>query len=404
MKRKYKKSQFNYVSHNKDSYVVYNTLYNSLTRLSDEEYAIYLSEQCNNSDITEQMIKQGIWVAKDIDEREQYNWYVDYANRYTCSKPHLTVTPTMECNARCFYCYEEGVRCGRMRQEECENIVRFLKTLNCSQGIDITWFGGEPLMNQEWMNLFSDCLKAEKIEFSAFMITNGSLINDTTIDNMVDKWNIQDIQITLDGSYEEYSSRKRYIDQDASIYYKILRTVGKLSARGINVHLRMNIDRDNRDSVLKAAADINELFRENHKVNYYPAFLNGTDIPLTEKEKIEFVKKMIENSQGKFDFNECLYRLPRTMACYYYQENAYAIDANGNVFTCEHSLGHERKSLGNVKTEILISKRAQSGKRKECQRCVFLPKCQGGCNDALEHGEVPCFIEKYIIKAYLELL
>lgn len=404
MKRKYKKSQFNYVSDSKNGHIIYNTLYNSLTRLSDKEYDVYLSEYDGDGQIANQLYMQGLWVDTSVDELEQYNLYTDYANRYASSKPHFTITPTMECNARCFYCYENGVKCGKMQQEDCENIMRFLKTLDYSQGIDLTWFGGEPLMNQEWMDCFSESLEKAGIEFSAFIITNGSKINDVTIDKMINKWKIQDVQITLDGSYEEYFSRKEYVDQDDTIYYRILRTIGKLAGKGINVQLRMNIDRNNRESILNAMTDINELFKDNSRVKCYPAFLTGTNEPLTEKEKIDFIKEMIETSQGKFNVNECLYRLPRTMACYYFQKNAYSIDVSGNVFICEHMLGHEQLSIGNIKTEIATVEREQSGKRKECQECVFLPKCQGGCMDSLQHGESSCFTDKYIIKAYLDLL
>ncbi len=404
MKRKYKKSQFNYVSDSKNGHIIYNTLYNSLIRLSNEEYDVYLSEYDDGFQIANQLYMQGLWVDAGVDELEQYNLYSDYANRYIDNKPHFTITPTMECNARCFYCYEDGVRCGKMQQEDCEDIIRFLKTLDCSQGIDLTWFGGEPLMNQEWMDYFSESLEKAGIEFSAFIITNGSKIDDTTIDKMIHKWKIQDVQITLDGSYEEYSSRKAYVDQDDAIYYRILQTVGKLARKGISVQLRMNIDRNNRESILNAVTDINELFKDNSRVKCYPAFLTGTDEPLTEKEKIDFIKKMIEISQRKFNVNEFLYRLPRTKACYYFQRNAYSIDVNGNVFICEHMLGHEQQSIGNIKTEITTIRRKQSGKRKECQKCVFLPKCQGGCMDSLQHGESPCFTDKYIIKAYLDLL
>ena len=254
------------------------------------------------------------------------------------------------------------------------------------------------------MDCFSDSLEKTGIEFSAFIITNGSKIDDTTIDKMVNKWKIQAIQITLDGSYEEYFSRKDYVDQNDAVYYKILDTIRKLAAKGINVQLRMNIDKNNRESILDAVTDINELFKNNSKVNCYPAFLTGTNEPLTENEKIDFIKKMIEISQGKFNVNEYLYRLPKTKACYYYQKNAFSIDVNGNVFICEHMLGRERQSMGNIKTEIAAIEREQSGKRKECQKCVFLPKCQGGCMDSLKHGEIPCFTDKYIIKAYLDLL
>ena len=48
MKKKYKKSRFNYVSDTKNGIIIYNTLYNSLTRLSEEEYDVYLSEKYDN--------------------------------------------------------------------------------------------------------------------------------------------------------------------------------------------------------------------------------------------------------------------------------------------------------------------------------------------------------------------
>ena len=406
MNRKYKKSQFNYESNTQRGHLIYNTLYNSLTRLSDEEYQIYisLSETEENALIVNQLLMQGLWVETEVDELEQYNLYTYYANRYITNKQHLTITPTMECNARCFYCYEDGVRCGKMHKEQCKDIIEFLKKFDCSSGIDLTWFGGEPLMNQEWMDCFSESLEEAGIEYTAFIITNGSKINDSVIEKMISKWKIQDVQITLDGSFDEYASRKSYVDQDNNVYYKILQTIGKLAKNGISVQIRMNIDRTNRESILAAVEDIAELFNDNSRVKCYPAFLTGTSNPLSENEKIDFIKNMVEVSRGTFNVNECLYRLPRTKACYYNQKNAISIDINGNVFVCEHMLGHEQQAIGNIKSEVILDEREQSGQRKECQRCVFLPKCQGGCIDSLKNGEVPCFTDKYIIKAYLDLL
>lgn len=404
MKKKYKRSQFNYVCNSKTGHIIYNTLYNSLTRLSEDEYRIYLSEDSENEQVLNQLISQGIWVNEEANELEQYNLYTRYAARCLNHKPNITVTPSMECNAKCFYCYEEGVKYGAMRKEDCTRMIRFLNTLDCSQGIDLTWFGGEPLMNQEWMDYFSECLDKSGINFTAFMITNGSKIQDDIIDKMVHKWKIKNIQITLDGCFEEYALRKAYIDQDETIYYKILRTIGKLARANITVLIRMNIDRNNRDSILNAVADIAELYKNNNRIKCYPAFLSGSEKPLFESEKIEFIKRMIDVSQGKFNANEYLYRLPRAMACYYNQPNAFSIDTKGNIFICEHMLGHEKQAIGNIKKEFKNYTRELSGKRTDCQKCVFLPKCQGGCMDALEYGETPCFTDKYIIKAYLDLL
>lgn len=406
MKKRYKKSQYNYVCKTQTGYLIYNTLYNSLSRLSEDEYEYYMSGKLKNKEVLQSFLEQGIFVDGNIDELERYNLYSRYAREYIELRPNITVTPTMECNARCFYCYEEGVRCGKMKDSDAKKIVQFIKTLDYSKGIELTWFGGEPLMNQAWMDTLSEQLRAENIEFSSFIITNGSLIKDDILTKMVNQWNIKSIQITLDGCVDEYALRKAYIDQDENIYYKILRDIGKLTKVGIEVQIRMNIDRNNTESILQAVEDIHQLYKSNPKVKCYPAFLTGTKTPMSEREKIDFIKRMIEVSEGIFDVNEILYKYPRTMACYYNQSNAYSIDAQGDVFICEHMLGHSKQAIGNIKNIANIERRIRevAGQRIECQKCVFLPKCYGGCIDTYNSGESPCFTDKYIIKAYLELL
>lgn len=39
--------------------------------------------------------------------------------------------------------------------------------------------------------------------------------------------------------------------------------------------------------------------------------------------------------------------------------------------------------------------------RSEYKKCVFPPKCMGGCAVNLENDDEPCMIEKYIIQGYL---
>lgn len=402
----YKKSRFNYVCAFPGGVLIYNTLYNSLTRLTAQEYEQYLCRDSADEGTGLQFFRQGILVEEGTEELGAYGQYIRLAAEHLQMRPNITVTPTMECNAVCFYCYEAGVRSGRMRTKDAARIVRAIKTLDCSRGVDLTWFGGEPLMNQEWMDVLSDCLRAEQIEFCAFLISNGSKIDDAVIARMRTAWNVRSVQITLDGCFEEHARRKAYIDQDDTVYYRTLRQTAMLSKAGILVQLRMNTDRANAQSILDAVADIAQLFQKDERVSCYPAFLTGTSEPFSEREKIDFVKKMIAVGEGKVRVNEYLYKLPRTVACYYYQQNAFSIDAQGNVFCCEHMLGHADSSLGNVREDLDLSRlpREAAPEREACMGCVFLPKCLGGCADALSSGEEPCFIDRYIIQAYLELL
>ena len=118
------------------------------------------------------------------------------------------------------------------------------------------------------------------------------------------------------------------------------------------------------------------------------------------------IKQIIEIGENKVPINNYLYKMPKTTACYYNRKNAFSIDTNGDIFICEHMLGHKEKAIGNISDNLDFSMdiRELSGQRIECQKCVFFPKCLGGCTDTYHNGEIPCFIDKYIIQAYLELL
>ena len=404
----YKLSHFNYVVKKKDGVLVYNTLYNSLTRLSNEEN-IHLNDLHNcPAELLKGLIDQGIAIESFIDEVDLYNKYIKLAAKYYTAKPNITVTPTMECNARCFYCYEEDVRHGKMKDEAIPRIIDVIKKLDASKGINLTWFGGEPLLNQDWMDHFSDELRKEKIPFSSFIISNGSKIDQNVVDKMKNNWNITSIQITFDGSNDEYSKRKKYVDQDDNkVFYEMLQRVKLLSKNGIAVQIRLNIDKQNMDSIIEVARDIQYLFSNNENVTYYPAFLTGRDDKLSEDEKLDVVMKLIDiDKNNKIPINSYLYKQPKAGACFYNQKGAISIDTDGNIFTCERKLGHAENAVGNIYADSALENdvRVLAGQRKECQNCIFLPKCMGGCNDAYENSEIPCFIDKYLIKAYLDLL
>ena len=403
----WRKSRFNYVVRNQSGYLIYNTLYNSLTRLNTDEYARYSCLDFISEDECEAFQKQGLIVREAVDELARYQTFTSLAAKYMQSTPSLTVTPTMECNASCFYCYENGVRRGRMSEEQAHQIIDTIKTLDLSCGLNLTWFGGEPLMNPEWMDYFSNCLRTENIAFSAFLITNGSLLNEDLIARMKDTWNIRSVQISMDGSADEYVERKAYQTRDETIYYRLLRNIRNLSKAGLSVQLRMNIDRDNIDSILTLADNVGQLFSSDGNVTFYPAFLTGAKAPMNRREKIDIIKRIIQaDTYNKLPMNRYLYSHPKVSACYYFQKHSFSVDTSGRLYICERMLGFHGKAIGNISQGMDLSNvsRELSGQRDTCQHCVFLPKCQGGCQDAYMSGDDPCFIEKYAIPAYLECL
>ena len=150
------------------------------------------------------------------------------------------------------------------------------------------------------------------------------------------------------------------------------------------------------------------VFCHYNNVVFYPAFITGEKEPLSEEERVEFVKEMLLNMKNikKLTTSTKFYSLPRMHACMNGDPQSFSIDVNGNVYSCEHYVGKDDYRIGNLLDDLNARdhRGMDVGFRDECQTCVFLPKCFGGCEANWVEGDVPCMIEKYLIKAYLQIL
>ena len=54
----------------------------------------------------------------------------------------ITIAPTMNCNARCYYCFEKGASQGTMDYKTAEAVANFLIDRCKEKELYISWFGG----------------------------------------------------------------------------------------------------------------------------------------------------------------------------------------------------------------------------------------------------------------------
>lgn len=405
---KYKKSIFNYIQQNADYYLIYNTLYNSLIRLDTNEYDKYNKVENTTDDICSLFVENGLWVECDIDEKAKY---LACAEAYTLYVPRplsITITTTLKCNARCQYCYEKGVNQVDICEGSEEKIVEFIKRHNSSEDVHLIWFGGEPLLNMSFMDLLCSRLTEEGIKYSSYIISNGSLLNNEIIGEKFQYWNIKDMQITLDGTKEIYKTIKNYKNPNEGEFYTILNNIRQAVEKGVFVNIRLNIGRNNQDSILDLLKELDTVFFQYDTVVFYPAFITGEKELLSEEERVEFVKKMLLSMKNikKLTTSTKFYSLPRMHACMNGDPMSFSIDVNGNIYSCEHYVGKSEFCIGNLTDDLKKQDlRGRNTKFQDnCDSCVFLPKCFGGCEANRVEGDVPCMIEKYLIKAYLQLL
>ena len=402
----FKPSHFNYYQSAKNDWLVYNTLYNTLVRLSKTEYEKLLGKKSCGKDLTRKFSSEGLIIEENLNEVALYEHWAKMQRKI--DKPYLSVniTTTLKCNARCYYCYEKGVKHNDLSAIQTQAIAEFIKLhLRENDMLALTWFGGEPLLNIKAFDDLTGSLISSGINFVSYIITNGSLITKKLVTEKFKRWNVHDVQITLDGIAKTYEKRKAYINQRAGIFNRILKKISTVANAGINVHIRLNVDRKNMEEIFELMGILEENFNKFSEVSWYPAFLTGVGDDLTEEEKINFVKNLFFKLKNPTKMNAAwrMHSFPKSIACMRNDPKSVTFDVFGNIYTCEHLVGKKNEAIGTLKNfdDKINKDRIKYNLRTECKKCVFLPKCMGGCAVNLKTNDEPCMIEKYIIQGYL---
>jgi uncharacterized protein len=155
--------------------------------------------------------KCGLIVDKDFDELGLLqNSFNDQVNQSSYS---LLIMTTCACNFNCWYCvqHHEDITLNENVEEKIKkHIARYLLE-NSIVDLNLSWFGGEPLLNFKSIDSISTYAKLlcinHGIDFSCGITTNGSLLTERMIDRMIDL-DFTDYQITLDGCKENHNKTK----------------------------------------------------------------------------------------------------------------------------------------------------------------------------------------------------
>ncbi|MFR3188889.1 MAG: radical SAM protein [Phocaeicola sp.] len=80
---------------------------------------------------------------------------------------YIIINPTLNCNFKCWYCYETHERNSKISFETVQSIKKYIQNelnTNCQlKSIRIDWFGGEPLIYKEIVySLLSDLHEISK--------------------------------------------------------------------------------------------------------------------------------------------------------------------------------------------------------------------------------------------------
>ena len=303
---------------------------------------------------------------------------------------HFVILPTTACNARCFYCFEQGMKPSTMDRDTVESTVRFILKHRPKEGkIHIHWFGGEPACVPGIIDRICGGLSDAGVEFNAEMTSNGSLFTPGLAKHAKEIWKTDKVQITLDGLASEYAARKRYktIPDPFEI---VTGNIRHLIAAGIHVAIRLNVDERNVDEIFRTVKFLKEFYTEEERraMTVYAHSLfgkpgegtaecaSGAGSDELEEAVLHINETLISQGLQKKDLGEML-RLKTRYCMAAVPEYNMLIDAEGRLFTCDAM--PQNMFCGDLKNGIDPAFRDNRSKVHEpdayCEKCVFLPQC-----------------------------
>lgn len=361
------------------------------------------SGQKNFSEVEKKIIEEleevGFVVPKSIDEFENLK-NQHYRAKYNQNHMSITLAPTMDCNLACKYCFENR-KPGLMSEKVQNSVLKYLASkLNDSSTLDINWYGGEPLLALDMIEKLSERIgeitKDKKCDYKQTMVTNGYLLSEEYAVRLK-KMKLDAIQITLDGEKEVHDSRRVLKDGKTGSFEKILQGVKNAINVGLNVTIRVNIDKVNypkMDDFLKCLKEneINKVKVAFGHVLPYTSSCEGYTDNCFSKEEYSNIVLDIQNMMQKAGLkNESVIypsrKLTYCSACNY---NSFSIDSDGDMYKCWCEVGDKKESFSNITEYENLEDEDQNNNLlkwinrtpfddSDCKECRLLPICMGGC-------------------------
>ena len=211
--------------------------------------------------------------ADDMALADQVRDIVRRLRREDGALTEYTIFTTTACNARCFYCFEAGIKKAAMTEQTALNTAAYIAAHRGGKPVRVAWFGGEPLLNIRVIDIITDCLRQRDVEFRSSMSTNGYLFDEALARRVKDDWKMEMVQITLDGTEEVYNARKAYVHPEGSPYQRVLKNIGLLLDEGVRVQVRLNMDGDNEGDLYALVDELAERFAGKPNFGVYSMML-----------------------------------------------------------------------------------------------------------------------------------
>lgn len=377
-------------------------------------------------DVLRLLEKRGYLTPLDRDKEEDFfsRLALKLHERAKNRAPSYIFMPTYNCNLRCSYCFQDHMRTDdgfkhllkTMSTEMVDRYFDAMPGIEAKHGLkedpnrvrDIGFFGGEPLLarNRETVQRIMDrALEIGKAKLWA--VSNATELE--AYEDLLGPDGITSIQVTLDGPPEEHDKRRIYADGSGS-FDKIAANVDLALKRGVNINIRLNIDRGNIGDLPPLADEmVSRGWMDFRNFSAYTAPIHASNDQTDRKTtfnswqldqelnklrqnfpNMKFIGRPDEGIRVRarqiFDQKEITPSL-RPSFCGAHDQ-MYIFDTFGDVYACWERTGDQKIRFAHVDAnaeihfqhEIKQEWRSRSvASNPVCRRCRYALHCGGGC-------------------------
>lgn len=388
-------SIYSYLFSNASHFYLYNSENNFFAEISELLY----SQLCNRDFSAIQNETFNSLREKNIiiEEDETYLYYDKMkmrflSNSYNKENISLVIVPYTGCNFACPYCFEEKKNPSLMTEKVEDDIIEFLSTHPSAKEINLTWYGGEPLIAfKNIKSIYTKIKDRTTLNIrNHSLVTNGYLINSEVIDFFKEA-QLQSMQITLDGTQEHHDQTRCLKGSQKGTFNKIIENIHSVVEKLPDCHLsvRVNVNKHNADDFYIMLDYLYSHFQPSN-LNVYPGFIreetkDGCSLcyqSIKASESIHFYEDL-KRKGGNVRF----FPSKVNKGCMINKLNSYIIGPYGEIYKCWNDVSNPNKIIGyiqqkDISNKVLMSRYMTAVSPFEdsrCKECLLFPVCSGGC-------------------------
>lgn len=406
---KKKESYYNNIVKIEDMFLLFNSLTKSHLILSEELYNVFENykedfkklEKINGS-FYKVLKNNGFIVELDCNEKEYVN-NLRFLNKFDNNQYDLTINPSMSCNLKCWYCYENHIEKSMMNFITADKIIKHIKmqfNITHFKKLHLSFFGGEPLLNKRIITYIVDKVNSFcnefTINFTISFTTNGTLFNDIFL-NFLSKYKVR-FQITLDGDKKLHDKVRYFKNSNKGSYDCILKNIEKICNKmeDYSITLRINFNEDTLDNIKNAIDQLSGIkSKDNIVISLHKVWQINED-KINSKKIFEIISYI--NTKG---FKVNYPHLEISSPCYADSFNQAVVNYDGKIYKCtardftKHAADGELIENGMIIWNLdKRLNRHYKNIQSICRDCKLLPACSGICSQlCLEHENQKCHLE-----------